>query len=157
MASALVDTGFLVALGRKGDPLHGAARASFLREAGPLITVSPVIVETCHFLDAEAKIQLLDLAQSPRLRTLELPVDAYGEVGAAIRKYADRDIDLADAALIWLANRADVRRILTVDTADFSVYRLKGGKHFDVSQKWFGAMLKDIGQPMGRTTAVKHG
>ncbi len=136
MANVLVDTGFLVALGRKSDPLHAAARAFFLRETGPLITVSPVIVETCHFLDAGAKIQLLDLAQSPRLRTLELPVDAYNEVGTAIRKYADRDIDFADAALIWLANRTGIRRILTVDTADFGIFRLAGGKRFELV-KWF--------------------
>jgi len=136
VANVLVDTGFLVALGRKGDPLHVAARGFFPRETGPLITVSPVIVETCYFLDAEAKIQLLELARSPRLRTLELPIDAYGEVGTAIRKYADRDIDLADAALIWLANRTGVRRILTVDTTDFGVYRLTGGKHFELV-KWF--------------------
>lgn len=28
--------------------------------------------------------------------------------------------------------------------------RIKGGKHFDVSQKWFAALLKDIGQPMAK-------
>ncbi|MGH8768443.1 MAG: type II toxin-antitoxin system VapC family toxin [Burkholderiales bacterium] len=137
MANVLVDTGFLVALGRKSDPLHVGARAFFLREIGPLITVSPVIVETCFFLDPKAKIELLDLAQSPRLRTLELPVDAYGEVSATIRKYADRDIDLADAALIWLANRTGVRPILTTDKADFGIYRLKSGKRFELV-KWSG-------------------
>ena len=136
MANVLVDTGFLVALGLRRDPLHIAARATFLREVGPLITVSPVIVETCHFLGAEGKIQLLDLAQSPRLRTLELPLGAYSEISTTIRKYADRDIDLADAALIWLANRTGVRRILTVDTADFGVYRLTGTKRFELV-KWF--------------------
>lgn len=136
MANVLVDTGFLVALGRKVDPLHGPARAAFQRETGPLITVSPVIVETCHFLKAEGKIQLLDLAQSARLRTLELPVNAYSEVSTAIRKYADRDIDFADAALIWLANRTGVRHILTVDAADFGIYRLMGNRRFELV-KWF--------------------
>lgn len=136
MANLLVDTGFLVALGLRNDPLHGAARTTFLREVGPLITVSPVIVETCHFLAPEGKIQLLDLAQSPRLRTLELPLGAYGEISMTIRKYADRDIDLADAAMIWLANRTGVRSILTVDTADFGVYRLTGNRRFELV-KWF--------------------
>jgi pyrophosphate--fructose-6-phosphate 1-phosphotransferase len=28
--------------------------------------------------------------------------------------------------------------------------RIKGGKAFDVSQKWFGSVLKEIGQPMGK-------
>ena len=34
--------------------------------------------------------------------------------------------------------------------------RIKGGKSFDTTQKWFGAMLKDIGQPMGKALEVKH-
>ena len=49
---------------------------------------------------SDAVIEFLDLARSPRLRTLELPVDAYSEVGSSLRKYADRDIDFSDAALI---------------------------------------------------------
>ena len=28
--------------------------------------------------------------------------------------------------------------------------RIKGGKSFDVSAKWFGTLLKEIGQPMGK-------
>ena len=28
--------------------------------------------------------------------------------------------------------------------------RIKGGKNFDTTQKWFDALLKDIGQPMGK-------
>jgi pyrophosphate--fructose-6-phosphate 1-phosphotransferase len=35
--------------------------------------------------------------------------------------------------------------------------RIKGGKAFDVSTPWFGAMLAAIGQPMGAQGAVKRG
>jgi pyrophosphate--fructose-6-phosphate 1-phosphotransferase len=34
--------------------------------------------------------------------------------------------------------------------------RIKGGKAFDTKQKWFGQLLKDIGQPMGKALEVKH-
>ncbi len=34
--------------------------------------------------------------------------------------------------------------------------RIKGGKEFDVKAKWFGAMLKDIGQPKGKKVDVSH-
>jgi predicted nucleic acid-binding protein len=50
----------------------------------------------------------------------------------SLDKYADQDIDFADAALVWLANRMGERSILTVDTTDFSIYRLKGSKRFEV-------------------------
>ena len=67
---------------------------------------------------------------------MDVPVSTYPEIGAIIRKYADRKIDFADAALVWLANHTGMRDILTVDQADFSVYRLKGGKRFALV-KWF--------------------
>ena len=135
MAKLLVDTGFLVALGRRADPLHAAASEFFRHHSGPLLTVSPVVVETSFFLDARAKIKLLDLAQSERLKSLELPVAAYGDIAAIIGKYADRNIDFADAALVWLAEQSGCRAILTVDSRDFGVYRLKGGKRFELV-KW---------------------
>ena len=136
MTRLLVDTGFLVALGRRTDPLHDAASVFFRRHAGPLLTVSPVVVETSFFLDARAKVKLLDLVQSGRLKALELPIAAYGDIAAIVSKYADRDIDFADAALVWLADRSGCRAVLTVDLRDFGVYRLTGGKRFDVV-KWF--------------------
>ena len=34
--------------------------------------------------------------------------------------------------------------------------RIKGGKPFDTSEKWFGQMLKEIGQPKGKAIEVKH-
>jgi hypothetical protein len=45
-------------------------------------------------------------------------------------------IDFADTALIWLADRTEVRRMLTTDRNDFGIYRLKGGKRFE-AVKWF--------------------
>ncbi|HEX9673251.1 MAG TPA: hypothetical protein VGA12_07435 [Burkholderiales bacterium] len=41
-----------------------------------------------------------------------------------------------DAALVWLAEESGLRRILTVDRSDFSLFRLKGAKRFDVLD-WF--------------------
>ena len=97
-----------------------------------MLTVSPVIVETSFFLDARSKIQLLDLVDSGRVHCMELPTKAYGDIAAIIGKYADRDIDFADAALVWLAEQSACRAILTVDLRDFGVYRLKGGKRFEL-------------------------
>jgi len=41
-------------------------------------------------------------------------------------KYADRPMDLADAALVRVAEREGVRRIFTPDRNDFTVYCLHG-------------------------------
>jgi hypothetical protein len=129
---ALVDTGFLVALFSRRDPLRRAARQHLEEHTYPLATVAPVIVETSFFLDARAKADLLDAVLRGAVAVAELPADAYRDIKTFVLKYADRDIDFADAALIWFAGASGCRRILTVDERDFSVYRLKGNKRFEV-------------------------
>lgn len=136
MTGILVDTGLLVSLFRPADRLRVQARECLRTNRHRLLTVAPVIVETCFFLDATGKGRLLEWAQRGALAVADVPVDAYAEIGTIIRKYADRDIDFADAALIWLANHTGMRDILTVDEADFAIYRLKGGKRFTPVQ-WF--------------------
>ena len=94
-----------------------------------------MVVETCFFLDADGKGRLLEWARRGALAVAEVPVAAYDDIRTIIRKYADRDIDFADATLVWLAGQSGIREVLTVDRTDFGVYRLKGGKRFDLV-KW---------------------
>jgi predicted nucleic acid-binding protein len=126
----IVDTGFLVAFGRSADPLHHHAVSFLRRYSGRLITVAAVIVEASFFLSVRSKQPLLDWVHAGGLAVVETPVSAYPDLSAIIGKYEDREIDFADAALVWLADQSGVRSILTVDRADFEVYRLKGRKRF---------------------------
>ena len=135
MTRILADTGFLVALFHPADRLAPSARSYLSKHRHPLATVAPVIAETCFFLSGAEKADLLDWAQRGGVAVVETPVDVYPEIAAIVLRYADRDIDLADAALIWLANASGQHRILTVDDRDFSAYRLKRGKRFD-RVKW---------------------
>jgi len=138
MDRLIADTGFLVAFGRAADPLHQKA-TSFLRGyAGGLVTVAPVIVETSFFLTSQAKLRLIGWITSGGITVVDVPASSYPDLSATIAKYADRDIDFADAALVWLANQAGLRGILTTDEADFSIYRLKAGKRFELVD-WLNA------------------
>lgn len=57
------------------------------------------------------------------------PTDLPG-LAAMVRKYADRPMDLADASLVWLANKTDITDIITIDRDDFAVYRTAKRKGF---------------------------
>jgi predicted nucleic acid-binding protein len=128
----LVDTGFLIALYRPSDRKH-AASWSYLRERRhPLATVAAVIVETCFFLAPSAKLSLLSWVRQGAMPVFEVPVGVYAQIEATLRRYGDHDIDFADAALVWLANEAGARSILTVDRTDFELFRLKGNRRFDL-------------------------
>jgi predicted nucleic acid-binding protein len=130
----LVDTGFLVALGRTRDPLHGAAKAYLESCAFRLATVSAVVVETCHFLRLEGRRALLDWLAHDGPTVVEVPPEAYPDLSRTMERYRERDIDFADAALVWLAERTGHRAILTVDDTDFRRFRLKGGARFDLME-----------------------
>ena len=56
----IVDTGFLVALYIRRDKLHSHALNFLQQNQQSLITTSAVIVESCYFLDAKAKVALLN-------------------------------------------------------------------------------------------------
>ncbi len=136
MTGVIVDTGFLVSLFRPAERLRAPAREFLQNNRHPLLTVAPVIVETCFFLDAGGKVRLLEWIQRGAVAVAEVPTSAFADIRSLIRKYADRDIDFADAAIVWLAENTGCRAILTVDVRDFSVFRLGKGKHFELV-KWF--------------------
>lgn len=132
MERVLVDTGFLVALGRARDPSHEAALKYLESSTVPMVTVTAVVVEACHFLAVDARARMLEWIAEDGPAIVEVPPASYSELAKTMAKYKDRDIDFADAALVWLAEQTGQLSILTVDSGDFSRFRLKGGKRFTV-------------------------
>jgi predicted nucleic acid-binding protein len=51
--------------------------------------------------------------------------DDLAEIAAIMRRYEAAGIQLADAALVWLAKRENIRTVFTLDRRDFSIVRLK--------------------------------
>lgn len=136
MTGIIVDTGFLVALFNPTEKLRARAREFLRDDRRPLLTAAPVIVETCHFLKPREKANLLEWIQRGAVAVAEVPASAYGDIRALILKYEDLDIDFADAATVWLAEKTGCRSILTVDVRDFSAFRLAKGRRFELL-KWF--------------------
>ena len=132
MNPVIADTGFLVALFEPSDRFSARAAAYLRDHRHALLTVSAVVVETCFFLSPREKRNLLGWIRSGAMTVADVPVEDYGQIEATLLKYADREVDFADAALIWLADRTRTRKILTVDRTDFSVFRLKGGRRFEL-------------------------
>src|SRR5579859_5714753 len=112
MERILVDTGFLVALGREADPLHDAASAYLDACTLRLATVTAVVVEACHFLRLESRRALLAWLAEDGPAVIEVPPEAYPELSRTMERYRERDVDFADAALLWLAEQTGDRAIL---------------------------------------------
>ncbi len=136
MKRVLVDSGFLVALGIESDPRHRAARDFLDNYVGLLLVPAPVVTETCYFLSTAGKVRLLDWLRKLPRRVFDLPVYAYPKVSETLTRYAELKPDFTDAAIVWLAEDTACRAILTVDVRDFSTFRVRKGKGFELV-RWF--------------------
>ncbi len=128
----LLDTGPLVALYARDDPHHPAVSQWLAGFEGELHTVEGVLTEAAFFLSPRMRPVLADLAARGALRLHHPDAAGFERIAALLRKYADRDPDWADIALVWLAETTGIRRIATLDIADFSVYRIHGRRRFEL-------------------------
>lgn len=129
MAKVLLDTGPLVAWLDKGDGDHVRTAAFFAGFEGRLLTTWPVLTEVCHLLPQHVVGRFMRWVAAGGVEVQELPATAAAEIADLMEKYADLPMDLADASLVWLAARMGIREVVTLDRADFGVYRLPGGQH----------------------------
>jgi len=124
----LVDAGPLVALVDSRDQHHAACVAALRKLHGPLATVWPALTEAMYLLSdlPAAQEAVWEILARGTVRLLPLDLGDVARIRALMRKYANRPMDLADAALIRVAEREGVRTFFTVDRKDFEVYRLHG-------------------------------
>jgi uncharacterized protein len=121
----LVDTGPLVALIHQDDNEHRICKETFLTFSEPLGTVWPVLTEALYLLNFswEAQNALWEMIQAGAVEILPLGTDDVARMRDLMRKYRDLPMDLADAALVRVAERERLRRIFTLDRRDFQIYR----------------------------------
>ena len=124
----LVDTGPLVAIVNADDQHHAECLAASKALPRPLSTVWPVLVEVMYLLSGWPRAQeaVWDMVTRASLEILPLSSDDVPRIRELMRQYANRPMDLADAALIRVAEREGIRRFFTIDRKDFAVYRLHG-------------------------------
>jgi uncharacterized protein len=124
----LVDAGPLVALVDSGDQHHARCVDALRGFREPLATVWPPLTEAMYLLADLPKAQeaLWEMIDRGALQLLTLDAGDVPRIRELMKKYANRAMDLADAALVRVAEREGIRKIFTVDRRDFSVYRLHG-------------------------------
>lgn len=121
----LVDTGPLVALIHEDDNEHRACKDAFASFNEPLGTVWPVLTEAIYLLSFswEAQTALMEMIETGAVEILPLGVADIPRIRELMRKYRDLPMDLADAALVRVAERDRLRRVFTIDRRDFQIYR----------------------------------
>ena len=121
----LVDAGPLVALFDRDDRHHRRCVVTLRSLSEPLATAWPVVTEAMHLLafSSQAQDALMDQVASGALGLMPLDAGDAARIRELMRKYRDLPMDLADAALVRIAEREGIRRVFTIDRRDFTVYR----------------------------------
>jgi predicted nucleic acid-binding protein len=120
----LLDTGVIVAWLDRSERHHRQCVEAFENLTLPLMTCEAVIAESCYLLRNlhGATESILDNVVSGLFQIPFQLKGAAADLRRICHKYRDREIDLADACLIHLANTFGTGEILTLDR-DFAVYR----------------------------------
>lgn len=121
----LVDAGPLIALIHEDDNEHERCRDVFATMDEPLGTVWPVVAEAMHLLSFSWRAQeaLWDMMETGAVEILPIGIDDVPRTKELMRKYRDLPMDLADAALVRVAERERLRQIFTLDRRDFQIYK----------------------------------
>lgn len=124
----LVDAGPLVALVDADDQHHSKCVSALKRLREPLATVWPPFTEAMYLLAdlPAAQEALWEMLERGAMYLLPLDSGDAPRMRELMRKYSNRPMDLADAALLRVAEREGIRKIFTVDRRDFAGYHLHG-------------------------------
>jgi len=133
-ASALIDTGAILALLDKNDRWHDLCVDAFRQLRLPLLTSEAVLTEVFH-LAGDSRREMETTWKFIRSGALSVGTIEEAELFGLhplMSRYWDRPMDFADATLVYLAKRESIFVILTVDQADFYTYRIEGKRQFRV-------------------------
>jgi predicted nucleic acid-binding protein len=117
----IADTGFLVGFANRADQHHDWAVGIASRVTEPLLTCEAVLAETAFHLGGSRLA--LDMVREGLVRLAFDVDDNLVQLAALADRYADRRPDLADLCLIRMSELNPRHAIITVDHADFRVYR----------------------------------
>lgn len=136
----LADAGALYALMDASDAWHGPVRAWWaedtLRTRDIRIPVT-VLPELCYLLStrigSEAESAFVRAVSAGEFTVEPLDDDDYERIAEVMTQYRDLPLGFVDASLVALAERLDVKELLTTDRRHFHVVRPQHTRQFTIS------------------------
>jgi predicted nucleic acid-binding protein len=120
----ILDAGPLIAALNRQDKHHRWACEILERLGPPFYSCPEAMAEAAAMTGQPAAI--VEMIQSEEIiLAFDLSEQAAG-VLSLLKKYADRDMDLADACIVRMTELIRDCRVVTLDRADFAVYRRNG-------------------------------
>ena len=132
----LCDSGFLICLAEPKEPKSDDCKRLVSDIKGPLTTTWPCIAESMYSLGRRGggwrkQKFVAELILNGFLIIYETEKPDYSRLFSLMEQYQDVPMDLADASLVYTAERTGDPQILTFDS-DFFFYRINNRDSFDV-------------------------
>lgn len=130
----LLDAGPMVALLHADDRHHQQCKETLQSLTEPLGSVWPAVTEAMYLLGFSWRAQdaLWEFLERGGVTLLSLELRDFARMRELMKKYQDLPMDLADAALVRVAERERIHRIFTLDRRDFSLYQPEGLERFQI-------------------------
>ena len=120
----ILDAGPLIAAMNRSDSFHHWSVQTLERLGPPFYTCPEVVAEAAAMTGNPAAI--VEMIQAGEI-VLDFNLADHAEpVLRFLRKYRDRETDLADACIVRMTELHRRCRVITIDRADFEVYRRNG-------------------------------
>ena len=120
----ILDAGPLIAALNSRDEYHDWAAETFERLGPPFYSCAEAMAEAAALTG-----QPVAIVEMIGAREVVLAFDLSEQTTAIIallKKYRDRRMDLADACIVRMSELMHDCRVITLDRADFTVYRRNG-------------------------------
>lgn len=133
--TALLDTGFLLAVLDADDGLHSACVEVLNMESEPILP-DMVLPELAYMvlreLGYDVLVSFLRAVLRGELRLEQTTETDLQRTAEILRQYADSRIDFVDCAIAAIAERLNIQRILTVDQRHFRLFRPRHCQYFTI-------------------------
>jgi predicted nucleic acid-binding protein len=120
----ILDAGPLIAALNRQDEHHRWACETLERLGPPFYSCPEAVAEVAAMTGQPAAI--VEMIQSGEIVLAFDLSEQTASVLSLLKKYGDREMDLADACIVRMTELMRDCRVLTLDRADFTVYRRNG-------------------------------
>ncbi|KAA3658460.1 MAG: PIN domain-containing protein [Chloroflexi bacterium] len=133
--TALVDTGFLLAVVSVNDRGHHACSQTLEIEQDPIVPAA-IFTELAYMVIRDmghaAFIRLMRSIFDGEMRLVFSSIEDLQRATDIMEQYVDSKIDFVDCVIVAMAERLNISRILTVDQRGFRILRPKHVPNFEI-------------------------
>jgi uncharacterized protein len=138
---AIADTGFVVAVGSHKDKHHTRCIEVYHR-VQKIVLPQSVLTEAAYLLLQKIGVQqtagLLRGLGRTKYTLTALEIGDLTRSAELLSRYADSELDFVDTTVVAVAERLNIKVVLTIDRRDFSMIRPSHAQHFELLPETLG-------------------